>query len=195
MGAGRLDRTHLCPVLLLAASGAAAAQDAADLTPSGDQRTPPDLQVVEPRADAAQNARRLLGRIAARETVPLSFAVGGRLMEFPVLEDPRVGADALVARLDQGPSARAVERAERAPGQAERASDRVRRLAASNVASEVRAEDARTARDLADMGLRDAREALTDSVPTAPFDGIVAHGSPRPSPTPSPAARSCACAT
>ncbi len=174
MRARRFDRKCLGAAILLAMAAGAPAQDAADLTPSGDPRPLPAVRLVEPGAAAARDARRFFGRIAARETVPLSFEVGGRLIEFPVLEGSRVEAGGVVARLDPDPFARAAERAELALEQAERDSERARRLAASNVASEVRAEDARTARDLADVGLRDAREALADSVLTAPFDGIVA---------------------
>lgn len=47
-------------------------------------------------------------------------------------------------------------------------------LAERNVASAVAAEDARTARDLADVALRDARRAQADGVIEAPFDGLVA---------------------
>ena len=152
----------------------AAAQDVVDLTPSGDPRPLPAVRLVEPQSTTAENVRRFFGRIAARETVPLSFEVGGRLIEFPVLEGSGIRAGEVVARLDPDPFARAAERAELALEQAERDAERARKLAASNVTSEVRAEDARTARDLADVALRDARAALADSVLTAPFDGIVA---------------------
>lgn len=174
MCARSVNRKLLCSALVLAAATTVAAQEAADLTPSGDPRPVPAVRLVEPRSTAAENVRRFFGRIAARETVPLSFEVGGRLVEFPVLEGARVEAGDVVARLDPDPFARAVERAELALTQAERERERARRLAESNVASAVRAEDAQTARDLADVALRDAREALADSVLTAPFDGIVA---------------------
>ncbi|MGR3503984.1 efflux RND transporter periplasmic adaptor subunit [Pseudaestuariivita sp.] len=118
--------------------------------------------------------RQFFGRIAALETADLSFQVPGYLS---VLDAPRgsvVAKGTQLAALDLDPFERAVERAELTLAQAERDLERSQTLASRNVASEVRAQDAGTARDLAEVALRDAREALADAQLTAPFDGIVA---------------------
>ncbi|CTQ51258.1 efflux RND transporter periplasmic adaptor subunit [Jannaschia donghaensis] len=145
-----------------------------DVTPSGDPVAPRAVRLIAPLDASEANSRRFFGRIAARETVSLSFEVGGRLVDFPILEGSAVPKGSTLARLDQEPFVRAQERAVLALEQAERDAERAGTLAASNVTSEVRAQDARTARDLADVALRDAREAVVDAVLTAPFDGIVA---------------------
>ena len=57
-------------------------------------------------------------------------------------------------------------------------------------------EDAETARDLAEVALRDARAALADATLTAPFDALVAARlNPAAEHGWSPASRSCACTT
>ncbi len=120
------------------------------------------------------STRQFFGQIAALETVDISFEVGGYLTEIEAQEGSRVPAGTPIAALDLAPFERAVERAELALAQSER--DRVRavELASRNVSSEVRAQDAETARDLADVALREAREALADAQIAAPFDGLIA---------------------
>ena len=166
--------TPLTAALVLVLAADASGQGAVEFTPSGDPAPLPAVRLLEPREAEAARARTFFGRVAARETVALSFEIGGRLVEIPVREGAAVDAGQTVARLDPDPLVRAVERAELQLDQAERDFARARKLAASNVASEVRAEDAETARDLADVALRDAREALRDAVLEAPFDGLVA---------------------
>lgn len=163
----------LAAALALLAAGASG-QGAVELTPSGDPAPLPAVRLLEPREVEAARTRSFFGRVAARETVALSFEVGGRLVAFPAREGAAVAAGEVLARLDPDPLVRAVERAELQLAQAERDAERARKLAASNATSEVRAEDAATARDLADVALRDAREALSDGVLEAPFDGLVA---------------------
>ncbi|MEL6645563.1 MAG: efflux RND transporter periplasmic adaptor subunit [Pseudomonadota bacterium] len=124
-------------------------------------------------ADGMQE-RQFFGRIAALETADLSFEVAGYLAR---LEAPRgafISEGAPLATLDLEPFERAVERAELTLAQATRELARQQTLASRNVSSQVRAQDAETARDLAEVALRDAREALADAQLTAPFDGIVA---------------------
>ncbi|WP_174136239.1 efflux RND transporter periplasmic adaptor subunit [Parasulfitobacter algicola] len=120
-------------------------------------------------------AREFFGKIAARETVDLSFDVGGRMEVFPVLEGQAVAKDGLIARLDLAQYERAVEQAELSLDQAARELQRAQALVSTNSASRVRAQDAQTTRNLADIQLRAAKEALADAQLTAPFDGIVAN--------------------
>ncbi|MDJ1009691.1 MAG: efflux RND transporter periplasmic adaptor subunit [Paracoccaceae bacterium] len=124
-------------------------------------------------ADEVQQ-RQFFGRIAALETADLSFEVRGYLS---LLDAPRgsfISAGEHLAALDLEPFERAVKRAELTLAQAERDLERLQTLASRNVSSQVRAQDAETARDLAEVALRDARDALADAQLVAPFDGIVA---------------------
>ncbi|WP_189799500.1 efflux RND transporter periplasmic adaptor subunit [Tateyamaria sp. syn59] len=119
-------------------------------------------------------SRTFFGRIAALETVDISFEVGGYLQILNAREGATVPRGAVLAELARAPFERAVERAELNLQQAERDLDRAQTLAARNVASAVRAENAETARDLADVALREARDALSDARITAPFDALIA---------------------
>lgn len=127
---------------------------------------------LDPASDRA--TRRFFGRVAALETVDLSFEVPGYLEVLNAPEGYRVVEGTLIASLDLGPFERAVERAELALGQAQRDLERSRTLAQRRVVSEVQARDAQTERDLADVALREAREALEDARIVAPFDGLIA---------------------
>lgn len=157
---------------VLLATGLAVAQPV-DRTPSGDAAPVPAVRLIQPSAPE-RGTRAFFGRVAALDTVPKAFEVGGRVLQIDAREGARVAANDVIARLDPKPLKRAVERAELDLEQAERDFDRARTLADRNVGSDVAAEDARTRRDLAEVALRDARAALEDSVLRAGFDGIVA---------------------
>ncbi|MFQ6546808.1 efflux RND transporter periplasmic adaptor subunit [Aestuariibius sp. 2305UL40-4] len=118
--------------------------------------------------------RQFFGRVAAQDTVSLAFEVGGELTKLNALEGTSVSAGTILAELDVDPFERAVERAELQLAQATRDVERTLILAERNVASEVGAENAETARDLAEVALRDARAALADARIVAPFDGLIA---------------------
>lgn len=161
-------------IATMASTIALAQSETNDLGPTGIPLPVPSVKLIG--ADRAQNAfeRRFFGRIAARETVDLSFEVGGRLVELPVVEGETIPKGSVVAALETGTFERAVSRAELTLDQAKRAQERSVQLAASNVASAVRAEDAATARELAEVALSDARAALEDATLTTPFDALVA---------------------
>ena len=55
--------------------------------------------------------RRFAGRVAAVQTVDLSFQVPGKLIEVPVLESQRVSKGDVIARLDPTDYDRAVREA------------------------------------------------------------------------------------
>lgn len=148
------------------------AQDADQVDAPAPQPTYVRTMVVE--APDAMLTRQFFGRVAARDTVDLAFEVGGRLVALDAVEGARVAAGTELAALDLDPFERAVERAELTLAQAERDLVRARALTARNAAAPVTAEDAETARDLADVALRDARAALADARLTAPFDGLIA---------------------
>ncbi len=173
---GAITRLHRCctMIFLCWAAVIAAPASAQDLAPSGIAKPVTSVKLTSPAQDAQQASRTFFGRIAARETVDLSFEVGGHLVELPVTEGKPVTRDELIARLELGPFERAVERAQVDLEQATRAVERAETLAQQSVGSQVQAEDARSARDTADIALREAQAALEDATLTAPFDGLVA---------------------
>ena len=155
----------LAPIAALAQDTGGSATREAPLRP---------VRLVTVEAPRTDITRTFYGQVVARQTVDLAFQVGGQLTSFPVLNGEEVARGALLARLDIVPFERAVRRAEVNLEQAQRDYDRIRKLAETSAASEVRAEDARTARDLARIELDEARDALDDATLTAAFDGIVA---------------------
>ncbi|MGC3940871.1 efflux RND transporter periplasmic adaptor subunit [Roseobacter sp. EG26] len=163
-------------IILSAAARIAVAQDAsvADLDPSGQPVPVPSVKIIAPEDIKSGITRRFFGRIAARETVDLSFEVGGRLVMLPVIEGETIAQGTVVAALDTEKFERAVVRAELTLQQARRESERADQLARSNVTSAVRAEDAATARDLAEVALRDARDDLEETTLRTPFTALVA---------------------
>ncbi len=149
------------------------AQDAVEVAEPNDAQAIFVQTYVVPESNGT-STRQFFGQIAALETVEISFEVGGYLTEIEAQEGSRVSAGTPMAALDLAPFERAVERAELALAQAERAKMRAAELASRNVGSDVLAQDAETARDLADVALREAREALADAQIAAPFDGLIA---------------------
>lgn len=137
----------------------------------------PVLRAVELAIPADQQTilqRNFFGRVVARETADLAFPLNGTLTTFPVEEGTIVEPGQLLAQLDLAPFERAVERAELQLQQAERDLERAQELARQNVGPRTQAEDAETARDLADVALREARDALEDATITAPYRGLIA---------------------
>ncbi|MEM7521137.1 MAG: efflux RND transporter periplasmic adaptor subunit [Pseudomonadota bacterium] len=132
------------------------------------------VKLISPSKSASVQTRNFFGRVVARETVDLSFEVPGRLVELPVEEGQAVAKGELLARLEAGDFERNVIAARLELERTERDLERASALASRNVASAVRAEDARTVRDLAKVALETAEEALRDATLHAPYDGLVA---------------------
>ncbi len=134
----------------------------------------PVVRTVVLRSAPDTLSRQFFGQVRARETVDLSFEVGGTLHRLIPEEGTRVAAGQMIAQLRTDAFERAVARAELQFEMAAREAERAGQLAARAVGPGTRAEDAATARDMAEVALRDARAALTDATLTAPFDGLVA---------------------
>lgn len=153
---------------LLALPAAAQTEDPAEPAPLR------PVKLVTVTAGEPAVTRSFYGQVVARQTVDLAFQVGGQLEELPVRNGEEVVEGDLLARLDLEPFERAVARAELNLDAARRDYDRTRQLAQSNIASQVRADDAETALGLAEIELREARDALEDATLRAAFDGLVA---------------------
>lgn len=128
--------------------------------------------VVAPAATMFE--RQFYGRVVAKETVDLAFEVGGRLDRLLPAEGQRVAAGAPLAVLKLDGFRRSVARAALNLDMARRDAERALRLSERAVGPKSRAEDAITARDLAEIALVDAEAALADATLTAPFDALVA---------------------
>jgi RND family efflux transporter MFP subunit len=132
------------------------------------------VELIRPGAEQTVLQRNFFGRVVAKETANLAFPLNGTLRQFPVDEGSIVEAGALLAQLDLGTFERAIERAEIQLQQAERALLRSTQLADRGVGATTIAEDAQTARDLAEVALREAQDALDDATITAPYRALIA---------------------
>lgn len=150
------------------------AQQSAVLTPSGDPAPIRAVKLIPATGQSTQLERVFFGQVAARETVDLSFEVGGRLTMFDAQEGQFLDQGVQIAAMDLAPFERAVERATLQLAQANRDLERAQTLVQSNVASATQAENAETVRDLAAVSLREATDALEDATLSAPFRALVA---------------------
>ena len=135
---------------------------------------PPAVRTMVVEAPPETMTRQFFGQVRARETVDLSFEVGGTMIVLTPEEGQRVARGDVLAALDLDPFERAVERAELALAMARREAGRAAALADRQAGAAARAEDAATTRDMAAVALRDAQAALADATLRAPFDGLVA---------------------
>ncbi|MEL7277191.1 MAG: efflux RND transporter periplasmic adaptor subunit [Pseudomonadota bacterium] len=152
----------LAVALLIAGTGPA---------PATAQTIPVKLMMVEPTRNV--RVRTFFGQVVAKQTVDLSFQVGGQVVELNAVEGQPVEAGSLLAQLDQEPFELSLQRSEVNLAQAERTRDRMQQLR-GNAVSQATVDDAQTQFDLARVALDDARYALRQSTLRAPFDAVVA---------------------
>ena len=112
--------------------------------------------------------------IEAADRTELSFQVGGRIQELPVVEGDEVKAGTLIAQLDQRDYRNQVASAKAQFDNAEDEYRRSLRLSDTNVISQSELELRKSQRDIAKAQLDIAEKALSDTTITAPFDGQVA---------------------
>lgn len=141
---------------------------------AADDPTPLFARTMVVSAPEPTITRQFFGRVAAVNTIDLAFEVGGRLDLLNAVEGSAIAKGDLIAELDQDPFTRAVERAELSLVQSERDLERAQSLLDRRVGTAVDEQNARTARDLAKVALRDAQDALADSRMVAPFDALIA---------------------
>lgn len=119
--------------------------------------------------------RRFAGRVAAVQTVDLSFQVAGKLVELPVLESQQVKEGDLIARLDTTDYDRALREATFRVEQIKRELDRLETLRDRSVISQSTFDQQQNSYDLAQEAVKEARQNLEYTSLKAPFDGIVSN--------------------
>ena len=112
--------------------------------------------------------------IEAADRTELSFQVGGRIEELPVVEGDEVKAGTLIAQLDQRDYRNQVASAKAQFDNAEEEYRRSLQLSDTNVISQSELELRKSQRDIAKAQLDTAEKALSDTTIRAPFDGQVA---------------------
>ncbi|MDB6176323.1 efflux RND transporter periplasmic adaptor subunit [Paracoccus sp. Z330] len=162
----RLSAAFVLCALVLSPLSAAYGQDIRDEAPI----RPAKLMVLE-RSDDVMH-RRFFGRVTARNTVNLSFRAGGQIEELPVREGEFVRAGDVLGKLDPAPFERAVRETKAQLDQTERQLKRLSELGAG-IVPQADIDDARTARDVAQVGYDDAIDSLEDATLVAPFDALI----------------------
>ncbi len=141
-----------------------------------EEHTEPTTRVVKLYQAGQQEiapSRRFVGRVAALQSVDLSFRVSGRLQEFPAVQGTLIPRGELIARLDPTDYELAVRRAEAEQELARRQMERQRSLLQQNAVAQASFDAARTEYELADVQLDSARRDLEHTTLEAPFDALV----------------------
>lgn len=125
--------------------------------------------------EATALVHELVGRIEAAQTVDVAFEVDGTLQEISMREGQAVSKNTLVARLDPTDFQLAVREAEVQSRLAAQDLRRKEALLRDRGISESLVDDARANYDLSQVHLAQARERLTKTRITAPFNGFVSN--------------------
>ena len=103
----------------------------------------------------------------------LAFRIGGSVRAIAVRPGDRLGAGAVVARIDGTAQAAAVSRAVAEVARLDRAAHRADRLARAGAVGHAQAQDSASALEEARAALTTARKDLADTVVRMPFPGTV----------------------
>ena len=179
---------------VVAGAGAAVMFGAAALAERSDQVPEPEAAAITQvavstlsRQQSYSVERRFIGQVEARETVSISFELGGRLVELSVAEGTKVEKGEPIARLDtsllEADRARQIARRDAVRSQLEFAQsqfERANALKTDGFASVEVLDNARSARDAlaaqlveVDAGLDAIEINLEKSVLVAPFSGQI----------------------
>jgi len=141
--------------------------------PALPQEAPRLAKLIEVSSGKSALTRVFFGTVAARETVDLSFQVGGQIVAFPVTEGEPIAEGGLIAMLDLEPFELSLDQARVEKEQADRTLDRLKKLE-GNTVSQVSVDDAETQSSLAAIAVRNAERSLRNATLKAPFAGLVA---------------------
>ncbi len=148
------------------------------ITPPALAQDPPSeairpVRLMTVNSNASGVTRQFFGQVVAAQTVDLAFQVGGRIVEFPVLDGQEITEGSLIAELDLETFELQLDQARVQMEQAERTLTRLTQLQGSSV-SQVSVDDAETQVALARIAVQNAEYALEHATLTAPFDAMVA---------------------
>lgn len=157
-------------VILMAVAVVAAG--CAKKTEERERVTPPVMIFRLPEAGEA-TFRNFPGEVTAKETVRLSFDVGGRLIEFPVYDGQVVGEGDFIGQLDPADFQAAVDSATATYNTARQEFERQKTLRQRNVISQSELDRHRMLFERAEAALRTAQNSLTETRLAAPFKGRI----------------------
>lgn len=135
---------------------------------------PPMVRLVPVVVQPQVFERYFPARLDASQASNLSFQVPGRLVHLPVIKGDRINKGELIARLDRTDYEMNVASARVVFEQTERDLRRLQQLRAQNHVSQAQLDEAKTARDRAEVELDRARQHLIYTEVFAPFDAVIA---------------------
>lgn len=143
----------------------------AELVEQGEVVRP--VRIHQVSSASAINRRTFVARVEAPQTVDLSFEVSGPLVDLPVKEGEVVPEGSVIAVLDPSDFKRAVREAEVQLDLARSDLARKRQLLKQNLMSVSLVEEAEGLYKLREVRLSQAREDLSDTRITAPFEAYI----------------------
>lgn len=139
-----------------------------------DAALPPVVRILEVDAQPIVSERYFPARLEASQAANLSFQVAGKLVHFPVIKGDQIAKGELIARLDQTDYQLNVAAARVAFEQTARDLQRLQQLRNQNHVSQAQLDEAKTARDRAEVELDRAHQQLNYTEIFAPFDAVIA---------------------
>ncbi len=134
----------------------------------------PVVRLLEIEAEPKVSERFFPARLEASQASNLSFQVSGKLIHLPVIKGDQIEKGALIARLDQTDYELNVSSARVVFEQSERDLRRLQQLRTQNHVSQAQLDEAKTARDRAEVELEKARQHLAYTEIFAPYDAVIA---------------------
>lgn len=145
--------------------------------PNADQAEtalPPIVRLIQVDVQPQMAERYFPARLEASQASNLSFQVPGKLIHFPVIKGDSIAKGELIARLDKTDYELNVSSARVMFEQTERDLRRLQQLRTQNHVSQAQLDEAKTARDRAEVELERARQHLVYTEIFAPFDAVIA---------------------
>lgn len=143
-------------------------------TDAPDAALAPIVRLLKVDPQPVISERYFPARLEASQAANLSFQVPGKLVHFPVIKGDDIAKGELIARLDQTDYQLNISAARVAFEQTERDLRRLQQLRNQNHISQAQLDDARSARDRAEVELDRARQHLIYTEIFAPFDAVIA---------------------
>ena len=131
------------------------------------------VKMAEVQQHAAEQTFEFPAEVSAVKTVDVRFEVTGRLIEENLRAGNEVSKGEVLARLDPEPFERRVREQQTRLNQEERELKRVEKLVNQGLLPQSGLDSAKTAFELAEIALSNAKQDLDYSIVKAPFDGQV----------------------
>ncbi len=160
--------------LAIAVAATGGCRKAEDEGPAASTDQPPaKVRTVKVNTRTFADQVEALGTVRAEEAIDLSANVTERVAEVAFEDGDRVEKGDLLIRLEDAEEVAAMEAAKAEMAEQEREIKRLQGLVSEGAVSEVRLEEYRTRKEVAQQRVEEARAQITDRNIVAPFDGVL----------------------